>query len=327
MRIHSPLPDSNLGSGGSHLLDYVKPWLSWSDQLMPLINRGLVVKDRAAAMEFLSHVNYYRFSGYCLAFERTRHEFMPHTTFEQVRSAYDFDRALRDLVTEALEMIEVDVRTTISHYFGKRHGAFGHIDPTNFFVSAPSQYKHKRSDFNHTNWLATLRREADRSQEKFIEHFKNTYMGFPDLPVWMATEIMSFGSISRMYQGLLREDGRVIAHRYGVQPLFLASWLHHLVYVRNVCAHHSRLWDRVWAVKPDLPPLPNWSAPLLPNNEHIFVTLLILRHMLKRCLGIALWDTDWKARVQALLNLPPIAANAHGRMGLSKNWALHPLWM
>jgi len=77
------LPDSNVGGGGSHLLAYVKPWLSWSDQLLPLINRGLV--------------------------------------------------------TKALDMVEVDVRTTISHYFGKRHGAFGHIDPTNFFVSAPNK--------------------------------------------------------------------------------------------------------------------------------------------------------------------------------------------
>ena len=83
MRIYSPLPDSNLGSGGSHLLAYVKPWLSWSDQLMPLMNRRIV--------------------------------------------------------TKALDMIEVDVRTTISHFFGKRHGVFGHIDPTNFFVSAPNK--------------------------------------------------------------------------------------------------------------------------------------------------------------------------------------------
>ena len=81
MRIHSPLPDSNLGSGGSHLLAYVKPWLSWSDQLLPLINRGLV--------------------------------------------------------TKALDMIEVEVRTTISNYFGKRHGVFGQVDLTNVFVSAP----------------------------------------------------------------------------------------------------------------------------------------------------------------------------------------------
>ena len=65
------------------LLAYVKPWLSCCDQLLPLMNRGLV--------------------------------------------------------TKALEMIEVDVRTTISHYFGKRHGAFGHIDPINFFVSAPNK--------------------------------------------------------------------------------------------------------------------------------------------------------------------------------------------
>ena len=90
MRIHSPLPDSNLGSGGSHLLAYVKPWLSCCDQLLPLMNRGLM--------------------------------------------------------TKALDMIKVDVRTTISHYFGKRHGVFGQVDLTNFFVSAP----HKQAWFRVT---------------------------------------------------------------------------------------------------------------------------------------------------------------------------------
>src|SRR5690606_4469614 len=126
--------------------------------------------------QFLSHLNYYRFSGYCLAFESQRHPFNGTTTFEDVVAAYHFDLILRDLLTEALEVVEVDLRAAIAYTFGQQNGAFGHVDPTNFF----RQFKHKQ-------WLDGLRHEATRSRELFIQHFQRTYDEFPDLPVWIVT--------------------------------------------------------------------------------------------------------------------------------------------
>jgi len=90
---------------------YQKPWLSYADQIALLSSRGLVIANVPAATDFLRHVSYYRFSGYCLAFEVSRHTFRPGVTFEQVQAAYEFDLALRDVVTEALEVVEVDAPT------------------------------------------------------------------------------------------------------------------------------------------------------------------------------------------------------------------------
>lgn len=294
---------------------FAKPWQSWADQLKTLESRGLIVTNRPAAEAFLSHVNYYRLSGYCLAFEQARHVFVPGTTIEQVQTAYDFDRVLRDLITEALEIVEVDLRTAIAYHFGRHYQAFGHTSAANFYAA-----------FRHQDWLDKLHAEAQRSNEQFVQHYRNTYLGFPDLPVWMVTEVMSFGALSIMYKGMLRQDQRAIAQRYGVQPSFFASWLHHLVYVRNVCAHHSRLWDRVWAIKPDVPPIPAWSPPALPGNDHLFVTLLILRRLLARCPAIAPFDAQWKVRMEAHLQAPPAVSNPSGRMGLVANWTAQPLW-
>ena len=81
---------------------YQKGWLSYADQVQRLQQRGLVVSDLRKAEQFLSHLNYYRFNGYCLAFESQRHTFVAGTTFEQIVDAYQFDLSLRDLVTEAL---------------------------------------------------------------------------------------------------------------------------------------------------------------------------------------------------------------------------------
>ena len=60
------------------------------------------------------------------------------------------------------------------------YGAFGHTDPLNFHPK-----------FDHAEWLKKLDVEATRSKEAFIVHYKNKYKGFPTLPIWMTTEVMS----------------------------------------------------------------------------------------------------------------------------------------
>ena len=300
----------------SQLPSFNKPWLSWTDQLTLLEQRGLVVVDRQSALDFLAHVNYYRFSGYCLAFEAQRHQFVAGTTFEQVHLAYEFDRILRDLVTEALEVIEIDLRTAVAHHYGHAHGAFGHVSAGQF-----------HRGFQHGFWLQKLRDETSRSQELFVKHFRRSYSQYPDLPVWIATEIMSFGSLSRMFSGMLKPDQTVIAHRYGLQVDVMKSWMHHMVYVRNVCAHHARLWDRAWAIKPILPFGKNWQMPAVPGNDRLFATLLALRWMLRRCRAAHPLDTEWRDRVTAHLAALPEVLDPESLIGLGPNWQDNFLWV
>ena len=294
---------------------YQKPWLSYQDQISLLQSRGLVVTDVQTATDFLRHVNYYRFSGYCVAFESVRHQFHNDVSFEHVQAAYNFDRILRDVVTESLEIVELDFRSAVAHYFGQEYGAFGHTDPDNFF-----------SKFGHTGWMNKLHTEAERSSEPFVGHFKATYRGFPDLPVWVITEIMSFGALSWMCKGMLKRDKKAIAHQYGLQPLDWVSWLHHLTYVRNLCAHHARLWDRIWSIKPRLPHARVWGAPHLPGNNRLFATLLILNYLMGRSPIVSAYTDQWRSRVEDLISQPPMVANAAQLMGLATDWNTHPLW-
>lgn len=294
---------------------YSKPWLSYAAQVQVLQQRGLVVAVPQAAERFLSHLNYYRFSGYCLAFESQRHTFASGTAFEDIIVAYQFDLALRDLLTEALEVIEVDIRAAIAYEFGNRYGAFGHTKSANFY-----------QNFNHTVWVDGLRNEAGRSSELFIQHFQRTYSEFPDLPVWMVTEVMSFGTLSHMFKGMLRKDQRAIAKRYRIQAGFLQSWLHHCVYIRNLAAHHSRLWDREWSIIPDLPPITQWQSPLLPSNRKLFATLLVLRKLLSHMPAVHEFAKRWKQRVEQQIAQPPNVPNPLPCMGLTNNWHTHPIW-
>lgn len=305
-----------MSSGPSAKIPYAKPWLSYQDQLKLIESRGIVVADRPAAEAFLAHVNYYRLSGYCLAFEDARHSYSRAVTFEQVCQAYDFDRDLRDLVTEALEVIEVDLRAAIAYHFGDKYGAFGHCNPTNFFRT-----------FRHADWHAKVCEEAERSSELFVTHFRATYDEFPDLPVWIATEIMSFGGLSHMYLGMHKSDQKIVARRYSLQPLTLQRVIHHFVYVRNLCAHHSRLWDRIWAIKPELPFGPAWQPPHITNNGRLFATLLLLYSMMRKIPSVITFGADWKTRVFARLDDAPAVADPLATMGLTTKWKQHPVWI
>ncbi len=294
---------------------YDKPWLSIADQLEKLQSRGLIIDDQKGAEQFLWHLNYYRFSGYCLAFEQSRHSFQSGTTFSQIRAAYEFDVKLRDLLTEGLEVIEVDTRSAIAHIFGQQCGAFGYAD-----------VKHFRPSLDHADWLCRVNDEAKRSSELFVAHFKSHYDGFPTLPFWIATEIMSFGAVSKMYSGLLDQYQTPVANRYSMQKQDFASVLHHLTYVRNVCAHHCRLWDRVWDIKPRIPVGKHWRSPMVPDSRRVFVTLLFVYRILKKCSANSKFAIEWRRRVNELMKTPPETPDAMARMGMPKTWYDHPYW-
>lgn len=299
-------------------IPYDKPWLDYAAQVARLQGYGLVIPDTVAAENVLAHIGYYRFSGYCLAFETQRHVFQAGTTFDHVRSAYDFDWTLRDLVTEALEVVEVDFRTAVAHHLGREFGAFGHTDAASF-----------HGTFFHAEWLEQLSKETERSNEPFVNHFRDRYAEYPNLPIWVAAEVMSFGALSRMYQGMWKDDQKTIAYRYGIQAVDLATIIHHLVYVRNLCAHHARLWDRTWAIKPSLPHAQHWHVPhlLSPPNARLYATLLVLYRLLCRCRAAGTFPAEWKARVWHLLATPPQTVAPLATMGMPVNWAENPLWV
>lgn len=302
-----------------NLQNYSKPWLNVEQQVAVLESRGLTVADKQAAMSFLLHVNYYRFSGYCLAFEDQRHVLVDGTTFEEIKQTYDFDSKIRDLFTEALELIEIDLRTTTAYSFGETYGAFGHTLSRNF---------HDRFDYNanHCDWLSRLNEETERSSELFVRHFSRNYHDYPNIPIWVATEIMSFGGVSRMIAGMKKKDRKKISTEYQLAPRVLSKLTHHFAYVRNLCAHHCRLWDRRWKVKPELPDRAAFRSPHLISNSGLYSTVLLLEMMLSRCPAISTEASLWKDRIISILDHPPNCPDSILKMDVPVNWKQHPAW-
>ena len=302
---------------------YGKPALTFEAQLEHLKSRGLHVADEASALQQLASISYYRLSGYWYPFrERTAegvvtNQFRAGTHFNQIMDLYEFDRQLRSLVMDAIERVEVAARTRLTYEIGHRYGPFGHTAPTNFHPK-----------FDHPKWLAKLEDETSRSSDEFIRHYKARYDGFPRIPVWMLTEVMSFGALSFFYKGLKNdqkagvEDKKAVSDYFGLHHKRLGDWLHTLTYVRNVCAHHSRLWNRELAIRPDKVKDKNWLPPVTPRNDRLFYVLLILRYLLKASGN----GEDWATEVSKLLK--PFAQIPSYRlaMGIPEDWSNHPLW-
>lgn len=285
----------------------------------------MIIEDKALAESQLACISYYRLSGYWFPFRvrntegRATNQFEPNTHFSDAVNLYEFDRSLRSLVLDAIERIEIAIRTQFTYHIGHKYGAFGHTDPNNF-----------HPNFDHEKWLRKLNTETQRSSDKFINHYRTKYQGFPDVPIWMLTEVMSLGALSFGYKGLINnrisgvEDKRAIADHFNLHYRKLEAWLHSLTYIRNICAHHSRLWNRELAIRPERNNRDsNWLPPLTPRDNRIFYILLILRDLL-RSTGAG---EEWASQMSSLLERVTDNRKWRVAMGIPENWLEHPVWI
>ncbi len=246
---------------------YDKPYLSIREQVELLQARGLVIDNVIEAEQVLQQINYYRFAAFALPFQSQKDTFDHGTTLQHILSVYSFDTRLRSLILTALEKVEIQLKTLVALYLGETYGPFGYADKNNF------GNKVKQSD-----WLQKTQKEINRSRETFVGHFKSKYPKSPNLPIWMLTEVMSLGSLSFLVNYLSYKDQKNISKKMGIKKGIAVSWLHHLTYVRNLCAHHSRLWNRIFAIRPMLPHNIGWG--ITPDKaDNIFCTLKIIQNL------------------------------------------------
>ena len=102
---------------------YNKPPLTFDEQLNRLLVRGLIVENRELALSTFSTISYYRLSAYWYPFRQRNADgkatdnYISNTKFEEPLALYEFDRQLRLLVLDAIERIEVALRTKITHFY------------------------------------------------------------------------------------------------------------------------------------------------------------------------------------------------------------------
>jgi abortive infection bacteriophage resistance protein len=294
-------------------MKFNKPHLTLEQQLKLLEDRGLIVSDRQQAKYYLGHLNYYRLSAYWFPFKQshTTNNFRPNTSFEDILNLYVFDRELRLHILDAIERIEVSVRSKWAYCLCEKHGAHAHLN-SNLF----------RDDQKHSEAITSLRKSVSKSKEPFILHLKRAYDdSLP--PLWALVEIMTFGQLSHWFSMLkLRKDKNLVAREYDMDEKNLVSILHHLTIVRNKCAHHNRLWNCEFTITPKLPsnrPIVIVNSLNQNQTRKLYNTLVILIHLLNTISP----DHSWKNRLVELIGKHKIEV---AQMGFPHNYKNLPIW-
>jgi abortive infection bacteriophage resistance protein len=227
---------------------------------------------------------------------------------------------------EALEAIEVAIRVDMAYYLGMGN-TFAHEDP-NLLDAKFTRPGKNGAPSQHQDWLAKLAEYTDRSREEFVSHFKARY-GTP-LPIWVSIEVWDFGLLSRFYAGMSYATQLALCQRFGVgRPDVMASWLRTLNYVRNIVAHHCRLWNRNMIDQPKLPRLGeivdfDGALPAL-NVARPYTMLCIVAYLLKTCSPRSSWA---QRAADHLDHFPAVSAPGVdiGGTGAITGWRAHIFW-
>ncbi|MGL4745525.1 MAG: Abi family protein [Dermatophilaceae bacterium] len=298
-------------------MDNAKQFKTYAEQVELLRARGMDVGEAGAASELLRRVNYYRLSGYWYPFRRLgakpgrrQDDFYPSTTLADVESLYLFDTRLRAATFTAIAPIELRLRALLGHGLGEVDEC-AHLRPE--FLSPRAQSK------DYTTWRESYQRQLGDSREDFVEHHRHAYAGI--LPVWAAVEILHWGGLVRLFGFAPRSVQDEVADAFGLRAPQLESWMKSLNVVRNVCAHHGRLFNRVYALMPKLP-----SAGRYPELDspgvftRTFGQLTLAQFLLRR-------SGERTALLPAVLrSYPSIPAVPVTHLGAPTDWADHDLW-
>lgn len=266
-------------------MKYAKDPKTITEQLEQLRARGLEFSIEENAIHKLKHIGYYRLSAYMKFYQDKSDQYRPNTDFEDVLGLYTFDRELKLLLFDAVERIEIALRSNLIHLASIRHGALWYMNEK-LFLDRFDREKHK----------AFVRKRIAKSRGNSV-FFKHFYQKYEDEhpPSWIFIELLSFGEVLNIFEGLLREERKIIAHEFHLDEKLLISWMKGLVDIRNTCAHHGRLWNH--HIKP---PHKHDSLSLTANGR-LYDYLLIIEYFLT----VISPRSEWRDKLDDFLSSHP----------------------
>lgn len=321
---------------------YDKPHLTFDAQLNLLASRGLTVIDRDEALAALRAIGYYRLSAYLYPLRELlpdveqgvaspashrSNTFIKGATFEHAVALWTFDRKLRLLVLDAMERVEISLRTSVAYVLGRRD-TFGHLRTASLDQSKCGYRRGPGGQSEYEDWLdGYYKQQRQARTEDYVRHILHKY-GEP-IPIWIAVEFLSFGSVVRLYSMLQPTDRHEVAKMHGItsgKPF--GSWLLLLNYLRNVAAHHARLWNRALTVKSQ-----TWNARQAPSviahalntpQDRVYQALAIAAALVRHIDPSSNWHRTLATHIKKFPQVP--GQSPELAMGFPEGWASLPLW-
>jgi abortive infection bacteriophage resistance protein len=294
-----------------------KPARTIQEQIEILRDRNMLFRDLDAAPHFLKNISYYRLKGYWWEMQDnvTVHHFVDGSYFEDAVDLYNFDRHFRLIVFNGIERLEIALRTKLIYHLSMQYGPEWFLNPDLF---------DKQKEY--ASFVSKIYNDMGRSSEEFIvKHFQNHPAEHPES--WKALEVLTLGTLSKLYQNLKHQlpEKTIVAREFGLfNQKYLVSWLLTITVIRNIIAHHSRLWNRVIINKYDWPQnTPKKVLSYTPDNfqrRKIFPILTAILYMNNEISP----GHHIKTELLQLFNkFPSVRLN---KMGFPHDWRDETIW-
>lgn len=253
-----------------------KDFKTIDEQIVILQSRGLTIEDEAEAKKFLLQNNYYRVSGYSLTL-RKNDVFVKSATFRNIEDIYNFDHEFRHIILHHIETIEVQIKSIYTYEFTRVYGPFGYLNSKNF----TDQRKHKKIIYKSNE-----QKERRLAHEAYLKHFVNDL--HQPIPFWAYVDLLTISDISFLYAISEQPLKVTVAQHFGLimnrGSEILGQYMHSMTIIRNLCAHGSRIYNRLFEQRPSL----NKKEKALLicrkdgtiDNAHFFGFFLIMKRLL-----------------------------------------------
>ena len=281
-----------------------QPALTVEKQIDNLRFLGLKIEDETYAKNILNTISYFRLiKAYGIELKKENGNFCDDVTFEQIVQLYYFNSEFRHLLIAHIEQIEITLRCQLANYFSVKYGVLGYEDAKNF----------NNSEY-HNRIIKDINNEIEHnSKSAFVRNFTSNYDP-QQVPFYALTEILSFGTLSKFYKSMQSTDKKAIANFYGVGYTYLESWIEHIAYVRNICAHYGRLYNFSFHKTPKL--YKEYVEAGI-SNSYAFATIICIKHMLPH-------DENWDEFLTKLKNLFILYNNVDiSKIGFPIDWKKH----
>lgn len=290
---------------------FAKPALRADELLVLLQKRGMIINDPERAIHYLNTIGYYRLSAYFLSFQQDKDRFCPDVSFNDALDLYIFDRKLRLLALDPLGRIEIAIRTAMSNHMAIKYGPFWFFERE--LYNSESVYG------NFIKYSKHLAGRRHKHKSVACKHYFEKYGDKELPPSWILIEELPMGCWSRLYSNLSRkQDKRAIAEQFDFKWNDFKSWLEPLTILRNICAHHRRLWNSTIPIRPRNPERYVMKDAGIIDGPYL--SFVVIMAFLKRFTN----NPSWHKHLPDLLEACPLDPYLH--MHFPPNWFRLPFW-
>ena len=223
---------------GDFIMSVSKQFLTFTQQVDHLKNeRGITISNDQFAEDTLQRIGYFALMGgykelFRIPFPK---KYKPGTSFEEIVTLYQFDARLRELFLKYLLQIERHIGNLIAYYFVEAHG----ISQTEYMN--PHNYNNSpRNRKIISGLIRKLHGAVTTTDYTHVNYYRSKYR---NIPLWVTTSVLTFGSLSKMYNVLAQSlRSKICRHFPNVNQRQLERFLSVLTKYRNVCAHGDRLF-------------------------------------------------------------------------------------